>query len=135
MDLARGKGYVDVNDLDVFYVPRDGKDLDVVGDLANLGLSLNVCKDVNQRSKGEIHDIKVGSPHVLDLVSRVEVDECDWVDSPSCKTGLYWSERTGLRGQLYYPELLVQGILVAKTSMSGQRRVKLERKGWKLVMC
>lgn len=133
VDLARGKDVTEVNDLDIFYVPRDGKDESFVKDLADLGHDLHVCRDVNERSKGAVHDIKVGKPHVLDLVSRVEVNECEWVDSPSCKSGLFWSNLTGLRGQLYFPELLVQGVLVAKPSMTELRVTKLERKGWRVV--
>lgn len=133
-DLAKGKDFGEVNDLDIFYVPKDGCDEKLLEELDTLHLRLVVSRDVNVRSKGCIHDIKVGEPgtHVLDFVSRKEVAECEWVDSPSCKTGLCWTEDGVLRGEQYHIDLMVSGVLVIKESMSDARVIKLKGKGWVL---
>lgn len=136
-DMLRGKDYREINDVDILFVCGADKGRSLCSLLHQLPYCVSINRDTNIRSSGGVHDIKlykdyVTHNHLVDLVSRVEVDECTWVDADTFKSGMYW-DGMNMWFEVYNPYCIKDNVLLAQAHMSSERKEKMKKKGYKVV--
>lgn len=134
MNLFRKTNVIYRGDVDLFVVPNDENLFcRLIKDISSDDVVISY-QDSAQKP-GEIHNMKIMrfGEVIVDIVLRLEVNTCAWIDVPACRSGIYGRSAEQYL-ELYDISNLSEDKVVVDRSVSIERCSKLARKGFSLLL-